>query len=221
MDIKIIKEPVEHIVIDNFWSENECRLVVSELEKYEDRFFWGKMYDIHKGYVDDPVKKVKTIDMYGQLGDTNIISCLFSQTLWGNEMRKFYKSQHHTSIWSMMSYTNADYSIINSFGDGCYYDWHCDIGLVTTNLFVNPNHTFEGGDFILTNQVKTDNNPYKHLLNGEERKEIVYKFKAGRCILFPSLFLHKVTEVKTIDNQIKNTRISIQNRTYIHWEPKA
>lgn len=221
MEIKIVKEPIEHIVIDGFFSENECRLILSELEKHEDKWYWGKMYNKRDGFVNDPTKKVKNIDMYQQLGSQNIVSALFRQTLWGDELYDFYRKQKASSIWCTMNYTNIDFSVINCFEDKCHYDWHGDVGIVTANVFISPNPTFEGGDFILTNQAGYDKSPHKHFLNGDERKEITYKFKTGRCILFPSKVQHKVTPVKTINNELKNTRISIQNRSYIDWQPKA
>jgi|13_taG_2_1085334.scaffolds.fasta_scaffold00468_30 Rps23 Pro-64 3,4-dihydroxylase Tpa1-like proline 4-hydroxylase len=217
MKARLVKHPVEHIVIEDFLNEEDLIEVERELYNLYHAMFEGEYNDGKGSRVIEEFKKCLNLNLHAHYGDQIDLSYLeqtvINKRLFSEEMREFYDSCGSSSSFSLMNDTDSSYSLLAGFRDGDYYKWHGDLGIVTTNVMISRNPSFTGGDFILSNQVKR---PNSDRVIGEKLETIKYPYKKGTAILFPSRFKHCVTKVKTIDNKIENVRFTLQNRCWVN-----
>lgn len=102
-------------------------------------------------------------------------------------------------FWSIFSFTTNELTKISRYGNEDKYDWHNDIcrtGLITIiyQLSKYPSH-FTGGDFEMKNTA-------------DEVKTI--PFEDNSVIIFPRMYRHRITPIKSQGKNFLDARFSIQ-----------
>jgi hypothetical protein len=215
MKISIVEKPVKHIHIEGFLNKEELSKCMGEMQDIQQFFYEGEWYTNERGrHVNHEIKKCVNCDPYiafnGRENESYILTHVFSK-LWTPELRETYDKCGEDSVFSFLNDTDVDHALIAGFRNGDFYDWHRDLGMVTTNIFIaDPEaNTPEGGTFHLSNVARTGDN---EKLFGEKYEETSYEFKPGDVVIFPARFRHKVDPVKTKTDNFRDMRFSLQNR---------
>lgn len=166
------------LVIDNFYSPEEEKLIWEELDFHREAFYLDK-----KGVALDkdktPVANLFRIyldDIYRDKREhSNILKC-YSKILSKENMERY---KNTTQSGRTLEVTNIDWSQVSYYEDGNDYAEHFDQFMHSCLIwFFREPKKFTGGDLTFT-----------------ETQEIV-PCKHNRMILFPSYLLHKVDVVK-------------------------
>ena len=185
----IIKEhPIPHIIIDNFYTDEELKYVWEELE-----------FLTVNGKLKDPSKTDSAIDYTGKIIKQN--KGLFLHHEYDSKDKspiayytdKIYNSQFLEEIrykhwlFNYMILSNHNTTLVSYYENGDYYDTHYDTSVLTCliHLYKEPK-LFTGGDLCLPDFNYT------------------IEDKNNRLLLFPSSVLHKVNPV-SISETDKNS----------------
>lgn len=217
MSLKFYKFPVEHIVIDGLLGEEDYKKIKQELHNLYHAMYEGEYYD-DDGKLDDQraIKRCLNLNLNAHYQEQIDLSYLeqtvINKYIYSNQAREFYDNCGTGSCFSLMNDTDSSYSLLAGFQDGDFYDFHGDLGITTVNIMLSNNPSIKGGNFILTNQVAR---PSSKRVIGEKLESITYEYKAGRAIVFPSRFKHKVTSVNCESNSIDDVRFTLQHRSWV------
>lgn len=183
MKIEVYKsKDLPIVVIDNFFNDVGCNLIWNELlylndgtNKMRTAEYTGGGYKI----IDN--KKIFSKNNIGTVLDKVYLDKSMSNIL--TETRKIYDPnlvdglvQAH-KFFKFITNVNNDSTKVHYFEDGSYYKPHHDASLITViYYFFKEPKTFSGGDLIFEN-------------------ELTIESKNNRCLIFPSILTHEVTEV--------------------------
>lgn len=198
-----LNEPVPHIVIQDFLTENEINKCIAEFISLRENFYRGTML-IGNEQKFTRTKNNFNLHLYDFVQKNNLnLFCvnLFQEKFWNNSSLRRFLDDCGELLFSYINDTNKDNLLLSSYQQGDYYRWHKDIGLCTTNVFIN-NGNVEGGEFVLSNGLNTENTI---------TKKVAYKCTPGNLIIFPSRYLHCVTKVKNDTTDFRNSRFTLQN----------
>lgn len=199
MKYEYFYEPISHLIVEDFFTEEEYDSLFDLIKKIEPHMKLGKYSTDKDLYVNSNIKQNLNFWPYfhREIRESNLIGNLIESKMWSKKMREIY----HESIDSTFQYyhkTNNANILISKYVKGNFYNWHQDlIKSITGNIWLSKDYV-EGGNLILKS------------VHGKE-KEI--KYKNNTCIFFPSECDHKVTE---IINDCE--RFSIQYFAYTLYE---
>jgi len=189
MNIEINNDPFPHIIIENYFNEDECGLIWKEIE-----FLFPKLSDptVFAG-AKNPDGSFMT-NSYGMTLDNvyrnrDISDILtFSNKIFSNEL--FLKLIEKNDYWYTIDHSSSDYTKLRYYGEGTKYDPHQDtwVNVLVSTTFCKDE--LEGGDLYFPN--------HNYLIKSEHNKTVV----------FPGWIRHGITEV------IKNYRFAITK--FIH-----
>lgn len=181
MKYEYFYDPVSHLIIEDFFTEEEYDSLFDLIKKIESYMIPGKSAKGNDKRVNLNQKKNLNFWPYQnrEIYESNIIGRLIESKMWSQQMRGIY----HKSIDSNFQYyhkTNDASILISKYVKGDFYNWHSDlIKSITGNIWLSKDYV-EGGNLILKS------------VHGKE-KEI--KYKDNTCIFFPSECDHMVTEI--------------------------
>ncbi len=198
MDVKEFKEPVPHIMIKNFLTGKELELIWKEVDELD--FQTGK-YQVDG--VEKVVESKKNMgctlnDVYPNIDDSYIRSLFWYRFQTNPDFAKEISSMSNP-FWALFAFTQKELTKVSRYADGDKYDWHPDIakdGLITIIYQFSkfPEH-FTGGDFEIKNKIG-------------EKKTI--PFLHNSVIMFPRMYLHRVTPIVSKGKNWYDARFSIQ-----------
>jgi len=182
MDIQLIKKPFDYIIIDDFYTAKEKKLVLEEILAVERHGTTAKKSGGHS--------TLKT-------GSGVFLDILFdkkreqSKILTAN--RKLFSDEVYTQAIKLNAFfghlgtCDADSTLINYYNNNEYYGPHKDLTVLSAVTFFGIG-SFTGGNFYF-----------------DEYDEIV-EYKENRLVLFPSCVSHQALPIQCDDN---SRRVSI------------
>lgn len=187
MNILYYETPVPHITINNFYNEDELRLIWQELDflTYETKFqgpdVAGSAKIPNPNSNDDNkfiTKKNHGIwldEIYPRREISNIIT--LSRKLFSSDLTKYASSQH--IIFNYLNHSKMDGSLLSYYQNADSYFPHLDECVLTavTWLYKEPKK-FDGGDFYFSDY------DYK------------IPIQNNMVVIFPSFVKHSVDEVR-------------------------
>jgi hypothetical protein len=200
MNIEIYYDPIAHVVINDFFTENEYETLYSLIEKIEPEMDAGTIFDYSKNgeMLNEKFKKNKNFWPYSRMDviESGIIGVIIEKKMWTDEMKNLYKNVKD-STFNYYYNTNKSEIMISKYTKNDFYNEHTDrLRSITGNIWMSKD-VVEGGNFILKN------------VHGEIKQ---INYKNNTCLLFPSECLHGVTP---IENDCK--RFSIQYFSDINY----
>lgn len=191
-------KPFDHIIIDDFFDENSFKQVFEEIlsltpslvdpKETKAAAVGGKPIKRGSGICIDSVYKQRNLSKILTFFDRLFCSDVYSAANDAGCLFKYYLKK-----------TNADYTLLQSYGNGDFYDTHDDIALFTSvTLFYKEPKKYTGGILCFP-----DYN-YEIDLNNNQ------------TIIFPSGIFHKVSKITKKDNDIANNRFTITK--FIHYK---
>ena len=176
----------QHLVIDNWYSEDELQRVWKELEfythddKFESAIESGNIATNEKDQHLGEQKRIHLDQMYtNDARRTNLSDILhFSTKVQSKDFHEAIKKCSPMFSRTFLQ-TNLTYSLLSYYEENDHYKPHHDTFLWTCLIWmVREPRLFDGGDFTL-------NEP-----------NIRVKLKNNRMVMFPSCFLHSVSPIK-------------------------
>jgi hypothetical protein len=186
MNYEIFYEPVAHIIVDDVFDDNEYNELFNSIQKVENdmtpgtltetKYFTQQQSKIYNSFIK---RNFNFWPTEHNDEDSNKIVSIVKNKIFSLAMRKVYVSVKD-SMFQYFHFANRGSILVSKYTQGSFYDWHYDLsGSITSNMLLSKDNVI-GGNFLLKN------------VHGKI-KEV--KFKNNRCILFPALCSHKVTEV--------------------------
>lgn len=176
-----------YMIVDDFYSPKEENLIWEDLNKFNRYLDYDNKTDgvardsngnrkgkMKRFYLDEKFKNNRQ--------DSNILS-LYSKIAHPKILENYRKT---TPMSRLLEITNWDSTFVGYYEDGDYYKTHFDEFMHTALVwFYNQPKKFNGGDLFFPESNQT--------------VECIH----NRMIIFPSYYLHGVTEMK-MDNSNKN-----------------
>ena len=166
------------LVVDDFYNQDEQKLIWDELELHSDKFVrgGGGVAKDETGFDLASLKRFSLDRLYeGHRQDSNILS-VYGKVC-SEDVKKAYRETTPSS--RTFESTNNDATIVNYYESADDYKEHADVFMHSCLIFFYKQpKKFTGGNLIFTQPNAT--------------VECVH----NRMILFPSYYLHKITEVK-------------------------
>ena len=171
------------LMIDNFYNEEELELIWEELTSMDKM---GRLFiktpghaGVAKNEDGTPRAELKRFELdslyEGKREESNIFK-VYGKVL-SNEVIEAYRNV--TPAWRTLITTNNDCTIVNYYDHGDYYLEHNDVFMHSClTFFYTQPKKFTGGDLVFTQSGTT--------------VECLH----NRMILFPSHYLHRVTEIE-------------------------
>lgn len=191
MKIHVHLEPFHHIIIDNFLYEYSLKSVFNEIIRLQSNLVdpTGTNVAVVDGKARKRGKGIFVDALYNNRSMSSILNCfdnLYTQSVFdaAKEAGFLFKYYYHK--------TTHDWTLLQSYGDGDYYDAHQDNCLFTaiTVLYKEPKQ-YEGGVLFFP-----DHNYEVDLINNQ-------------LIIFPSRIPHGVTKVTKQLNEYETNRFTI------------
>ncbi len=195
--MKHFDTPMTHVIIEDFFDDaNRAMQECLDLEKeYEAGLY------LVRG-VQTLVNKIKTniivkLDQMYQDRTKSYILTSIPEILWTEENKEKFKG--FGPMYKMWMNTTIDETQLSAYGDKDHYDFHVDVVhnsplTLIIFLFKEPK-VFEGGNI---------------MLKGDDGFIKTIEIKNNMGLIFPSLTLHGVTEIKTDSEKLEDKRISVQ-----------
>lgn len=214
-EIKYFEKPGPHIIIDNFFSNQNSKAILDEAIKLEP--FYTQAMTIGAGHTFDGCKQCEKIRKASKLAvrDNTIISLDHQyknkryESVILSSFGEVLKDPNFINIlidkpstFALIDYVNTSESLLSRYGQCDFYKWHIDNTinreqrLITIIYYFNKEpEKFTGGE-LLFGAKSTEN--YK-----------IIKPKHNRLIIFPSDMLHSVNDVKFLDSDFGSARFSL------------
>lgn len=180
MRIQTFKAPVEHIVIDDVYSEDELRLIFRELDFLTAPNKLLKPDDSGTAYDDanEPLKNNGGLfldDVYCRREISDILT--LNRRIFAPEIVEAYAGLHPS--YRHLQNCGVDRTLVSYYEDGGYYKPHPDICVVTavTWFFREPKQ-FDGGVLSFSDF------------------DYPIELRNNRCVMFPSAIYHSVDTVR-------------------------
>lgn len=190
--------PRPHLVIDDFFAEEELDVIFRELPTFQRKMKPGLVRDIgHDGqsvFFEHPRRKNKAVWIH----DPSKTLRLFRERFWSEPMVELFE-QAREPLFQIIPNCWAPHLQVSSYATGDSYDFHVDEGAgvnLTTVVFLAPDPSkVRGGHLVLA---------------GYDGEETTIRFRHNRLLVFPSKTLHRVTPVRIEGGDETNARISLQ-----------
>jgi len=200
--IKTYIVPRPFIIIEDFYTKDQLKKVLSEIQLMQDFAKPGKFNYEGKEQVNTKMKKNNVIsvdDIYRDNREKSTILKKFTDEIWNDRgLVKSHFISHQFPCFEYLNYTLFDSTQISVYGDNDLYKYHIDtaknISFMTFNILVcNKPKSFTGGDMLFANKGKIVSIPFKN----------------NTCIIYSTSMHHRVTTVHCKDNKFENKRYSI------------
>jgi Rps23 Pro-64 3,4-dihydroxylase Tpa1-like proline 4-hydroxylase len=189
MDLRYVNDPFPHILVDNYFEENEEAQVWSELHVLSKHLKPGSETFSAK-FPDGTIKKqnsgVFLTDIYKNLKVSPIFS--FNRKIFSKEAVE--KIVSFDRIFGYFPITNFDTTLIQFYQNGDYYKPHYDVCTYTfITAFYKTPRSYSGGVLKFSDhEIDLNHN---------------------QAVFFPSYVHHEVTEIQSTSDDFMNNRISI------------
>jgi hypothetical protein len=189
MNIVVKNEPFPHIIIDFYFTEEECNLIWKEIEflypKLSDPVDFYAAKDDNGQYLTNSLG-IQLDDIYSNREVSSILQ--FSNKIFNQEI--YYQFLEKNEYWNCIYYSTLDYTKLRYYNQNTKYKPHRDVwvnAIVSTTFAMDE---FDGGDLYFPTQ------------------DYSIKSEHNKTIIFPGWIQHSVTEIE------KNYRFAITK--FIH-----
>jgi len=171
MQVKFVRKPTPHLLLDNIFSEEELKLVWTELNFIHPNLEPPQHTDGAKinGEVIKKNSGIFLYDVYKKYTYSHILKLIY---------QKIYHNQDLKNKWEVawtkdfFSSSNWDSALVSYYEDLDNYKSHCDNSNFTTLMWIwREPKSFIGGDFTLDNyshKIKVNNNSGIIFLSAEK-----------------------------------------------------
>ena len=178
LDTFILNDPFPHMIVENFYNDDELKLIWEELDFYTKD---GKLLDAHDfgGIAHKTNSKAIWLDKVFDKKYRNLSNILrVNRKLFDSAVLDAFSSVH--DCCSIAKFCNHDTTKVRYYHDGNYYEPHTDktVQFLGFSYFYREPKKFEGGELIFPKYNYTFNCPNNSL------------------IMMPGWVEHGVTEVK-------------------------
>jgi Rps23 Pro-64 3,4-dihydroxylase Tpa1-like proline 4-hydroxylase len=201
MEYNIIEGKFPILTVNNFLSENNLLSIEEEIRESINKFSIEK--DEHR-----KLNRIQLDDVWENDRDSSNILSIISNDLFSKNMLKIYNSINDSSF-RLIEISNKHETQITIYNDKNEYSWHNDKvkgRIINWVLFIDLGMDFTGGE----NQISYDEINVNSLTKIENVKpHIITKPKGNMLLLMPSWVSHRVSPVKSSNNDITKGRITI------------
>jgi Rps23 Pro-64 3,4-dihydroxylase Tpa1-like proline 4-hydroxylase len=187
MEFKYVEKPIPHIIVHDFFSNQEVEDIWKELQ-----FLTNNRTLVNEQKTEsaldengNPLKKNSGVfldSFYGVNRNSSHI-LTYNRKIWNKDFIK--RVEQCNDIFKYIGMTNQDSCLLSYYEDNDHYPPHVDISLYTMliHLYREPKQ-FQGGEFSLHGVP-----------------DVTYDNCSNRMILFPSFQQHSVNKIIMSDNK--------------------
>ena len=148
LDTFLFKDPFPHMIVENFYNDDELKLIWEELDFYTKD---GKLFDAHEfgGVVDKTNSKAIWLDKVFDKKYRNLSNILkVNRKLFDSAVLEAFSSVHDCCY--IAKFCNYDVTKVRYYHDGDYYEPHTDktVQFLGFSYFYREPKKFEGGELI-------------------------------------------------------------------------
>jgi hypothetical protein len=197
MKIEFYKVPESIVIIRDWYTPEELKLVWAELDVICSSFIMGGSDARSAQRIDGTsVKKGHGLFLDAFYNERRVLSPIL------NLSRKIYDREFisklidYDPVFTYYRLCNFDNTLVNYYEDDDEYKSHTDRSIYTSNLVLwREPQKFNGGKFLLT------------------QKELDFDLKSNDMVIFPGYMLHRVTKLEMHENYTpwKSGRYSVTN----------
>ena len=164
LDTFLFKDPFPHMIVENFYNDDELKLIWEELDFYTKD---GKLFDAHEfgGVVDKTNSKAIWLDKVFDKKYRNLSNILkVNRKLFDSAVLEAFSSIH--DCCSIAKFCNYDVTKVRYYHDGDYYEPHTDktVQFLGFTYFYREPKKFEGGELIFPKYDYTFDCPNNSLI---------------------------------------------------------
>ena len=164
LDTFLFKDPFPHMIVENFYNDDELKLIWEELDFYTKD---GKLFDAHEfgGVIDKTNSKAIWLDKIFNKKYRNLSNILkVNRKLFDSAVLEAFSSVH--DCCSIAKFCNYDVTKVRYYHDGDYYEPHTDktVQFLGFSYFYREPKKFEGGELIFPKYDYTFDCPNNSLI---------------------------------------------------------
>jgi len=164
LDTFLFKDPFPHMFVENFYNDDELKLIWEELDFYTKD---GKLFDAHEfgGVVNKTNSKAIWLDKVFDKKYRNLSNILkVNRKLFDSAVLEAFSSVH--DCCSIAKFCNYDVTKVRYYHDGDYYEPHTDktVQFLGFSYFYREPKKFEGGELIFPKYDYTFDCPNNSLI---------------------------------------------------------
>ena len=164
LDTFLFKDPFPHMIVENFYNDDELKLIWEELDFYTND---GKLFDAHEfgGVVNKTNSKAIWLDKVFDKKYRNLSNILkVNRKLFDSAVLEAFSSVH--DCCSIAKFCNYDVTKVRYYHDGDYYEPHTDktVQFLGFSYFYREPKKFEGGELIFPKYDYTFDCPNNSLI---------------------------------------------------------
>ena len=164
LDTFLFKDPFPHMIVENFYNDDELKLIWEELDFYTKD---GKLFDAHEfgGVIDKANSKAIWLDKIFSKKYRNLSNILkVNRKLFDSAVLEAFSSVH--DCCSIAKFCNYDVTKVRYYHDGDYYEPHTDktVQFLGFSYFYREPKKFEGGELIFPKYDYTFDCPNNSLI---------------------------------------------------------
>ena len=164
LDTFLFKDPFPHMIVENFYNDDELKLIWEELDFYTKD---GKLFDAHEfgGVIDKTNSKAIWLDKIFSKKYRNLSNILkVNRKLFDSAVLEAFSSVH--DCCSIAKFCNYDVTKVRYYHDGDYYEPHTDktVQFLGFSYFYREPKKFEGGELIFPKYDYTFNSDNNSLI---------------------------------------------------------
>jgi Rps23 Pro-64 3,4-dihydroxylase Tpa1-like proline 4-hydroxylase len=164
LDTFLFKDPFPHMIVENFYNDDELKLIWEELDFYTKD---GKLFDAHEfgGVVNKTNSKAIWLDKVFDKKYRNLSNILkVNRKLFDSAVLEAFSSVH--DCCSIAKFCNYDVTKVRYYHDGDYYEPHTDktVQFLGFSYFYREPKKFEGGELIFPKYDYTFDCPNNSLI---------------------------------------------------------
>lgn len=193
--------PFEHIVIKNFYDEDELELIWKEIDFLKPKLL-GPEHTSSATDVSDKNFFLKDntglfLDgVYCNRNTSNIMT--LNRKLWNSKITDEIIKMNYW--WKLLTTCNRDSTLLNCYEENQYYKPHVDQAVITATTVLYKNDNFTGGDFVFPEY------------------EVTIPKQNNSVIIFPSFTEHEVSPLKIKEDSLGVVqRFSITQFMYLSF----
>ena len=164
LDTFLFKDPFPHMIVENFYNDDELKLIWEELDFYTKD---GKLFDAHEfgGVIDKTNSKAIWLDKIFSKKYRNLSNILkVNRKLFDSAVLEAFSSVH--DCCSIAKFCNYDVTKVRYYHDGDYYEPHTDktVQFLGFSYFYREPKKFQGGELIFPKYDYTFDCPNNSLI---------------------------------------------------------
>ena len=164
LDTFLFKDPFPHMIVENFYNDDELKLIWEELDFYTKD---GKLFDAQEfgGVVNKTNSKAIWLDKVFDKKYRNLSNILkVNRKLFDSAVLEAFSSVH--DCCSIAKFCNYDVTKVRYYHDGDYYEPHTDktVQFLGFSYFYREPKKFEGGELIFPKYDYTFDCPNNSLI---------------------------------------------------------